>query len=179
MREKTFSTKRLSEEDLLYESALESRAMRRLITGLVLSFIGVVLTLAAFFPIMGKTNLPLVWVMHANEHGWTKEIEEIGLLLLSGGRIEIVPLWVSKLAIVIGILIVWLGAQIVINRHNNRLLGDSLSGGYWINAYWLKKPIQSVRLHGYQEIRKNGNNSLVKKRRLTETQTTTDGDTKE
>lgn len=141
----------MSEDELLLEAAIHNRALKRMILAIILVLTGILLVAFSFMPIMAKSALPLIWVDYANEHGWTDELQEIGMRLLSDGRIEIIPMWVSYLAILIGGVFSWTGMKIFQNRHHPLLFGDAFTLGYWVNFYWLKKPISEVRVISYDK----------------------------
>lgn len=101
-------------------------------------------TAMAFLPIISKSAVPLLWIEYANENGWTSELQEIGLRLLFNGRIEVAPMWASYALMILGAILLWFGVKVWQNRYESSPIGDARHLGYWINFYWLKKPIDSV-----------------------------------
>lgn len=98
----------------------------------------------AFVPLIAKSTMPLLWVEYANQHGWTKEMQQIGLRLLANGRIEVVPSWVSY-GLLIGVAILtWIGTQLIRCRWESKFLGDAATLSYWLNFYWLRKPVDQI-----------------------------------
>ncbi|WP_274643850.1 hypothetical protein [Pseudomonas serbica] len=138
------AVKLVSEDALLYETALKRRSTQRLALGIVLGLVALGLILASFIPIIAKSTIPLLWIEYANAHGWTKELQEIGTKLIANGRIEIYPLWVSYVIMAVGGVLGWLAAHIVRNRHSTTLLGDLLTKSYWLHFYWVKKPGETL-----------------------------------
>lgn len=147
------TAKLVSDDALLYESALKRRATFRLLFGLGLVLVAVALVAAAFIPIIAKSTIPLLWIDYANSHGWTKEMQEIGMRLIANGRIEIYPLWMSYIAMTLGMIVGWFAAHVIRTRHENTVLGDLLTRGYWLHFYWLKKPGASVMIN-YRSLKK-------------------------
>jgi hypothetical protein len=138
------AVKIVSDDALLYETALKRRTTQRLAMGIGLGLLALGLVMASFIPIIAKSTIPLLWIEYANAHGWTKELQEIGTKLIANGRIEIYPLWVSYAIMGVGGVLGWLAAHIVRNRHAATVLGDLLSKSYWLHFYWLKKPGDTV-----------------------------------
>lgn len=147
------TAKLVSDDALLYESALKRRASLRLLFGLALALLALAFVAGAFIPIIAKSTIPLLWVDYANSHGWTKEMQEIGMRLIANGRIEIYPLWMSYLAMTVGMIIGWFAAHVIRTRHENMILGDLLTRGYWLHFYWLKKPGANVVIN-YRSLKK-------------------------
>lgn len=147
------TAKLVSDDALLYESALKRRTMIRLLFGVSLILVAVLLVTAAFIPIIAKSTIPLLWIDYANSHGWTKEMQEIGMRLIANGRIEIYPLWMSYIAMTIGMVVGWFAAHMIRTRKENTILGDLLTRGYWLHFYWLKKPGGSLMIN-YRSLKK-------------------------
>ena len=141
------TVKIVNDDALLYEMAVKRRTTQRLVTGVVMALIAFGIILASFIPIIAKSTIPLIWIDYANLHGWTKELQEIGTKLITNGRIEIYPLWVSYLILVFGGILGWLAAHIIRNRRSTSPLGDLLTKSYWLHFYWLKKPGDSLTVN--------------------------------
>lgn len=139
--------KLVSDDALLYESALKRRTSQRLWFGIALALVALAIVMASFIPIIAKSTIPLLWIDYANEHGWTKELQDIGTKLIANGRIEIYPLWISYLIMIIGAVLGWLAAHIIRNRKTPTLLGDLLTKSYWLHFYWVKKPGDNLKIN--------------------------------
>lgn len=136
----------VDEDQLSYARAVDQRAKWRIGFAVALGILGAAAMVFAFFPLIAKSAMPLIWVDIANNEGWNANLQEIGMRLLANGRIELMPMWGSYTLIVLGALLVWLGVHIYRSRRDARLFGDLLTLSYWMSFYWLKKPVAEVRV---------------------------------
>ncbi len=132
---------------------MRTRATVRLAIGGVFLLVSLALVFFAFLPIISKSELPIMWVHYAHQFGWTKEMQHIGLQLLANGRIEVLPSWVSYLCLLIAMILMWVGIQLIRFRYEQKKLGDALTFSYWMNFYWIKKPVDHVKVQ-YRNIKK-------------------------
>lgn len=134
----------INEEVLLYEGAAKARARLRLASGIALVMLAVVFLGIALAPLVVKANLPLLWVAYANANGWTKYIQDVGQGLLSKSQIQLFPMWVSYILLIFCALSCWLGAHMIRNRSEPRVLGEVLTKAYWISFYPINPPKASM-----------------------------------
>jgi hypothetical protein len=147
------SRKVIEEDQLLYERESVQRARLRTVMGVVLLLVALALVFAAVTPLIVKENLPALWVASANANGWSKYLEQIGRNLLADGRIELFPIWISYVVLGLAGIVGWFGAQLIRNRHEDKLMGEVFTKGYWLYFYWIKKPAAHISVT-YQQVKK-------------------------
>ncbi|MHD0644591.1 hypothetical protein ACYPKM_02990 [Pseudomonas aeruginosa] len=124
----------------MYQYALKNRAWWRAFWAVNLVITGISFIIFSFFPLIAKSAMPLIWVDMANNGGWNKNLQEIGMRLLANGRIELMPLWGSYLILTVGALLAWLGVHLYRSRKHERLFGELLTKRFWLSFYWWEKP---------------------------------------
>lgn len=143
----------IKDEELLYEREQKVRARLRLAGGISLLLIAVTLLAVAVAPLIVKSNMPLLWVAYANENGWTKYIQGVGQSLLSKANIELFPIWISHIALTFCALTAWMGAHMIRNRYESRIMGEVFTKGYWLSFYPIKPPKASVSVE-FKELKR-------------------------
>lgn len=144
----------LTKDDIILENAIAARARLRVIGGIFLIFAGALFVTAAFFPLLAKSALPVLWVEFANNNGWNDQMQEIGMLLLANGRIEIYPLWVSYVGMTLGAVLAWLGTSIISSRKDPRVFGRTFTKGYWLQFYAIRPPKGRTKVN-YRPLKKS------------------------
>ena len=146
----------ISPDDINIENAIRTRSIKRTALASVLFLIGLGLVVAGAFPLVAKSVIPLMWVDYANTHGWTEEMQKIGNLLLSQGRIEVVPTWLSFLAFGAAFFSFWLGIHIFLNRKNPGVTGDAFKKSYWVTFHWISPPKHKTKVN-FVDVKKREN----------------------
>lgn len=156
----------MSEEELNLEAEIHKRALKRIILSLLLLISGIGLIIYSTSPLWSSNVLPISWIDHANEFGWTEEIQKVSENLLENNRAEITSMWVNYIIMIFSGVLFWFSIKIFQNRFGEKLMGDALTRSYWMNFYWLKSPIGSVSVNTAQVVRKRKEPALVPKKKV-------------
>lgn len=130
----------VSEEELLYESALRRRAQWRVFYACLLGLLGIAAILGSMYPLVLKSTIPLMWLDEANTSGWNAQLQTIGIHLLARGRIEAYPLWACVLASSMGWLLLWAGGTLFRLRNETKVWSSVMTKSFWTKAYVWHQP---------------------------------------
>lgn len=144
----------VSEEELLYESALKRRAQWRVFYASLLILLGIGAIVGSMYPIILKSTIPLMWLDEANAKGWNAQLQSIGVHLLARGRIEVYPLWVCVTSSCVGWVLLWAGGTLVRLRSETYVWSSVISKSFWTKAYLWKQPDETISISRVRNIKR-------------------------